>query len=226
MDHSNRTAAARVASPPPMGTNRPAWTLSGPKFTPIRTGNSVSISVDAGLFKSQVDSCSRLACIGRLMMPKGNTPLKYHDLKVSLQSIWNNEAWRMLAIGHGFFVFHFTEEELRNKVLETGIFKLSLGTVYMQPWIPDFNPSKAATTHAKVWIRLHGLRYEHLHRSIILSLASVFGRPISIDTGSLDRCFGSYVRVLVDMDLSLELDSFVMLETPLGAVRILSLIHI
>lgn len=220
MAASQRTAAQILSTPTPMGPNQPAWTLKGPKFTPVRKGNSVSITLDANFYNTQVDSCSRFACIGRLIMAKGNTPLKYHDLKTSLQAIWEDTAWHMLAIGHGFFVFQFATEELRNKVLDSGMFKLKLGTVYMQPWVPDFNPSKAATTHAKVWIRLHGLRFEFLHRSIILSLASAFGRPITLDTGSLDRCFGSYVRVLVDVDLSQELDAFIMLETPMGAIRI------
>ena len=202
MDSARATAAHRVASPPPMGSNRPAWTLQGPKFTPVRKGNIFSVVLNETFYDTRINSCSRFACIGRLMMPKGTNPMKFHDLKLALRDLWKLEDWHLLSLGHGLFVFHFDTEVTRNHILNSGVFKLPLGTLYMQPWTPGFNAAKAATSMAKVWIRLHGLGFEFMHRSIILSLAAAFGRPLTIDTGSLDRGFGSYVRVLVEMDLS------------------------
>lgn len=220
MAHHHRTAAEVLATPPNTGTNRPAWVLDGPKFMPVRSGNIVSVSLDDNFLQSRVDTCSRFACIGRLMMPKGSVPWKYHDLKQALHALWKITDCRMLAIGHGFYIFQFATEEQRNEILDSSSFKLNLGTLYMQPWVPNFDPGKAATTLAKVWIRLFGLGYEYLHRSIILSLAAAFGRPIRIDTNSLDRCFGTYVKVLVEVDFSKPIDTFVLLETSTATIRV------
>ena len=148
------------------------------------------------------------------MQPRGSTPWKFHDLRDALKSLWNLDNWHMLSIGLGYFVFEFASEETRDSLLNTGVLKLPVGHLYLQPWVPNFDPAKAASSLARVWLRMHGIGYEFMHSSVILSLATAFGRPIRIDTDSLDRCFGNYVRVLVEVDLAQPLETSVMLESP------------
>ena len=51
-------------------------------------------------------------------------------------------------------------------------------------------------------------------------MASAIGKLIRVDTSALDRSFGSYVRILVEVDLATDLEEKVLLDTPIGDVWI------
>ncbi|XP_058734063.1 uncharacterized protein LOC131605764 [Vicia villosa] len=69
---------------------------------------------------------------------------------------------------------------------------------------------------AQVWVRIHGLAQEYWRPKILFTIASSIGTPICIDSTSnkpmLERPFGHYVRVLVDIDLLNELRDKILVE--------------
>jgi len=69
---------------------------------------------------------------------------------------------------------------------------------------------------AQVWVRIHGLSQEFWRPKILFAIANVVGAPISTDAASskpmVERPFGQFARVLVDMDLSQDLRYKVLVE--------------
>lgn len=59
---------------------------------------------------------------------------------------------------------------------------------------------------------MYELSIEYWHSSIILGIAKALGNPIKIDEHSLNGMSSNYVRVLVEIDLSLPLQEYVMRE--------------
>ena len=97
----SKTVADLIRSSSPQGPIQPAWTSLGPKFTPVKKGNTFSVVLDNEFVASCIGKCSRFAFISGLMQPRGSTPWKFHDLRDALKSLWNLDNWHMLSIGTG-----------------------------------------------------------------------------------------------------------------------------
>jgi hypothetical protein len=93
---------------------------------------------------------------------------------------------------------------------------LAPGVLKLFAWNPDFNPSMQQQSSAQVWIRIHGLSQEYWRPKILFAIASSVGTPICLDSFSnkpmLERSFGHYARVLVDVNLSQEMRFGVLVE--------------
>ncbi|MCH87332.1 hypothetical protein A2U01_0008200, partial [Trifolium medium] len=80
----------------------------------------------------------------------------------------------------------------------------------------DFNPRVQQNASAQVWVRFYGLSQEYWRPNILFAIASSIGTPICIDSVTakpmIERTFGQFVRVLVDMDLSQTLRDKVLVE--------------
>jgi len=71
-------------------------------------------------------------------------------------------------------------------------------------------------TTAQVWITIYGLSKEYWRKRILFAIASEVGTPICTDSITskprMERAFGHYVRVLVDMNLNKELVHRILVE--------------
>ncbi|WJX72803.1 hypothetical protein P8452_56645 [Trifolium repens] len=85
---------------------------------------------------------------------------------------------------------------------------------YLQHW--KISEGVQQNSSAQVWVRFYGLSQEYWRPNIIFAIASSIGTPICIDSITakpmLERTFGQFVRVLVDMDLSQTLRDKVLIE--------------
>jgi hypothetical protein len=83
---------------------------------------------------------------------------------------------------------------------------LNPGILKLFAWSKEFNPSMQNQSTVQVWIRIFGLPQEYWRQRILFAIASGDGTPICTDSITskprLDRAFGHYGRVLVDMNLS------------------------
>jgi hypothetical protein len=83
-------------------------------------------------------------------------------------------------------------------------------------WSKDFNPKMQQNTSAQIWVKMFGLSQEYWHKNILFTIASSLGTPICIDSVTakpmLERTFGQFARVLVNMDLSPPLRYKVLVE--------------
>ncbi|CAI8600059.1 unnamed protein product [Vicia faba] len=149
-----------------------------------------------------LDSCKH-NLHGRILWPKGSTPLTVQQLKTKLQALWSSlPKWGVTSLGKGFFEFSFSSIEDVRRVRATPSWNLNPGILKLFPWTKDFIPSNMNQSSAQVWVQIHGLAQEYWRPKIIFTIASSLGTPICIDSSSnkplletfwtLCSCLGRY----------------------------------
>ena len=156
-------------------------------------------------------------CIARILWPKGLTPLTVVALRAKLQPVWKNLGrWGVTSLGKGFYEFTFTSVEDANSVRSVGSWTLNPGILKLFAWTTDFNASLIQNSSAQVWVRIYGLAQEYWRPKILFSIASSVRTPLCTDAvtskPAIERTFGHFARVLVDMDLSKDLKYKVLVE--------------
>jgi len=167
-------------------------------------------------------SCSGLeACKhnlhGRIIWPKGSTPLTVVALRNKLSAAWNDLGrWGVSFIGKGYYEFYFSNVEDLRRVRFVGSWNLEPGLLKLFAWTKDFSPAIQQNFSAQVWVRIYGLSQEYWRPNILFAIASSVGSPICTDEAAtkpmFERTFGQFVRVLVDIDLSQPLKYKVLVE--------------
>lgn len=183
---------------------------------PVLKGDDFAISIPEEEYIAGMDSC-KYNLHARVIWPKGSTPLTAIALRNKLSQIWKNlSKWGVTSIGKGFFEFSFTCLEDVKRVRSNSSWNLNPGVLKLFAWTRDFNPRSQNNTSAQVWIRIHGLSQEYWRPKILFAIANSVGTPICTDPAStkpmVDRTFGHFARVLVDMDLTKQMHYRVLVE--------------
>jgi hypothetical protein len=121
--------------------------------------------------------------------------------------LWKDlSKWGVSSLGKGYYEFVFSTLEDVRRVRSIASWNLNPGLLRLFAWSKDFNPRVQQNNSAQIWVRLYGLSQEYWRPNIIFAIASSIGTPICIDSNTakpmLERTFGQFARVLVDMDLS------------------------
>ncbi|XP_058741883.1 uncharacterized protein LOC131614291 [Vicia villosa] len=154
---------------------------------------------------------------GRILWPKGSTPITVQQLKSKLQELWTSlPKWGVTSLGKGFYEFSFSSLEDVRRVRLSLAWNLNPGILKLFPWLKDFFPANMKQSSTQVWVRIHGLAQEYWRPKILFTISSSIGMPICIDSSSnkplLERSFGHFVYVLVDIDLLKELRDKILVE--------------
>lgn len=102
------------------------------------------------------------------------------------------------------------------RVRTVGSWSLNPGILKLFAWSRDFSPNTHQQTTTQVWLRIYGLSQEYWRKKILFAITSSVGTPICTDAITskprIERSFGHFARVLVDIDLSQELRYRVLVE--------------
>jgi hypothetical protein len=83
---------------------------------------------------------------------------------------------------------------------------LNPGVLKLFAWSKEFNSSMQQQTTSQVWLRIYGLSQEYWRKKNLFAIASSVGTPICTDAITnkprMERSFGHFARILVDMDLT------------------------
>ncbi|KAK2403196.1 hypothetical protein QL285_052656 [Trifolium repens] len=179
---------------------------------PCLKGEKISIKIPEEAYQAGLDRCKN-NLHGRLMMSKGDKPLRVTELREKLVKAWAPvERWQVTPLGKGFYEFYFQSREDLNRVWSTGTWNLKPGLLRLSAWTSDFKPEELKITHAQVWVRLYSLPQEYWMPTTLFAIASGVGTPLSLDTATQQRTFGHYARILVDIDLAEELHYQILVE--------------
>jgi hypothetical protein len=153
----------------------------------------------------------------RIIWPKGSTPLTVQALHTKLSTLWKDlSLWGVSSLGKSFFEFTSTRLEDVKCVRSVSSWNLNPGIMKLFSWTRDFNPNLQNSTSAQVWVRIHGLPQEYWRPRILFVIASSVGTPICTDAAlakpMIERTFGQFARVLVDMDVTQTLRYEVLVE--------------
>ncbi|KAL6224829.1 hypothetical protein ACLB2K_003684 [Fragaria x ananassa] len=105
-------------------------------------------------------------------------------------------------MGKGYFTLKFASNEAVSKVWAQGVDSLKPGVLRFMRWSPNFSPANKRNTNAQVWVRLWDLGLQFWEPVTLFEIANGIGVPVKIDHNTLERRFGLFARVLVDVDLS------------------------
>jgi hypothetical protein len=120
-------------------------------------------------------------------------------VKIYIISIHN---WDLTPLGRGFFEFHFNSVEDMRRVWAMGVMNLKPGLMRFYCWTCDFTPQAQAQSHAQIWVRFMHLPKEYWSKKTLFEIASGLGTPLIIDDATMNRRFGLFARILIDVDLS------------------------
>lgn len=68
-------------------------------------------------------------------------------------------------------------------------------------WVPDFVSSEVKIDRTMVWVQFPCLRMEYYDENVLLALAAAVGKPIKVDTKTMEASRGKFARVCVEIAL-------------------------
>lgn len=124
-------------------------------------GDGLAIQIPEEEYSAGMDAC-KLNLHGRIIWPKGSTPLTVVALKTKLsQYLKGLSVWGMQFIGRGYYEFTFTTLEDVRRVRFAASWNLNPGFLKLFPWTRDFNPKLQKNSSAQVLVKIHGLAQEY-----------------------------------------------------------------
>ncbi|MCI37996.1 F-box family protein, partial [Trifolium medium] len=112
-------------------------------------GEDVAIPIPEDEYLAGIDACKH-NLHGRIILPKGATPLTVESLRAKLATLWKSIGrWGIMSLGKGFFEFTFTSLEDLRRVRSVGSWNLAPGLLKLFAWTSDFNPSFQQQTTAQ-----------------------------------------------------------------------------
>jgi hypothetical protein len=183
---------------------------------PVVKGDRLAIEIPDAAYQAGLDACKH-NLHGRILWPKGSSPLSVVALKEKLSIIWKGlSKWGIISLGRGFFEFIFSSLEDVKRVRSIPSWNINPGLLKLFAWSKDFNPKLQQNSFVQVWVRIYGLSQEYWHKNILFTIAGSLGTPICIDSVTAkpmhERTFGRFARVLVDIDISQPLRYKVLVE--------------
>ena len=110
-------------------------------------------------------------------------------------------GFETIDLGYGYFLTKLDNEEDRTKVLEGGPWMLFDHYLSIRPWSLDFVACSAKIDSMLVWVRIPSLNVGYYDEDVLLSLASMVGKPVNIDLNTTNVAHGKFARVCVQIDL-------------------------
>jgi hypothetical protein len=172
---------------------------------PVVKGDRLAIEIPESAYEAGLEACKH-NLHGRIIWPKGSTPLSVVALKAKLALLWKDlSRWGVISLGKGYFEFTFSSLEDVRRVRSIPSWNLNPGLLKFFAWTKDFNPRMQHNTSVQVWVKIFGLSQEYWHKNILFTIAGSLGTPICIDAVTAkpmhERTFGQFARVLIDIDL-------------------------
>ncbi|CAI8594626.1 unnamed protein product [Vicia faba] len=168
-------------------------------------GEDIAIKIPKEDYKISLESCKN-HLHRRLILSKGDPPLKLQDLRCKLDTFWKPlSKQKIVSLGRGFYEFVFSSTEDAQRVCAALSWSLKPGFLKKIAWTSDFNHNNHKQTTIQYWVHFLDLPREYWSPNIIFAIASCLRMTMCLDATTskrpLERSFGYFARVLVDIDL-------------------------
>lgn len=159
------------------------FSLRNPKLCKVDL--SKEVSEDCAIFENH-------AIIGRVVGPK---------LPWSLIRTWVDENWGKNVVikflRKSFFIAVFAEAEERDMILCSQNWFLENHPFYLQPWYPNFDPTKLAIYDKPLWVCLYNLPSEYWSNPCLERIGQTLGTLLEIDEAIIDADLYIYARMKI-----------------------------
>lgn len=82
----------------------------------------------------------------------------------------------------------------------------------VKAWAPEFDPLRDDIVTTPVWVRVSNISVNFYHRSILMGIARGLGKPIKVDSTTLNFERARFARVCVEVNLKKPLKGTVMIN--------------
>ncbi|KAL6138079.1 hypothetical protein ACLB2K_063365 [Fragaria x ananassa] len=171
--------------------------------TPMTLDGKTTVTISEEGYQVGLENCKHML-LAHLHLAAGEKPYSPTHLHKKLTQVWGEIGqWRAIPMGKGYFTFKFAFDEAVSKVWAQNAVSFKLGVLCFMRWSPNFSPANQRNTNTQVWVRLWDLGLQFIWEPVTLfEIPNGIGVPIKIDQNTLERRFGLFARVLVDVDLS------------------------
>lgn len=106
----------------------------------------------------------------------------FNYVKEMTVKLWNLKGEvETVLLESGIFVFRFTCEEDKQKILEHGPWTVARRPLLLRAWSPDANMERINMKTIPVWVSLPGLPFQYWSGENLSVIGSVLGRPLYTD---------------------------------------------
>lgn len=102
----------------------------------------------------------------------------------------------------GFFIVRFASKEVRDTIINAGLWFWGTSGLFMTPWFPDFDPNKMTVSKVPVWVRLYNLPLHFWSDRVLEGIGNSIGKYIKTDLERIDERVYTFARICVEVDLS------------------------
>ncbi|KAL5729336.1 hypothetical protein ACHQM5_002307 [Ranunculus cassubicifolius] len=145
------------------------------------------------------------ALIGRLDFNK----VSLERLKIIATEIWvPNGNWKLTPLGRGFFMLRLDSKDDFVRIWSQ-VWKIGDQVLHFTKWTPDFDTEKQRTTNALLWVQFPKLGQQYWDYEGLMTIGKGLGLPVGVDKRTIDRDYGYFANVLVDIDMSKKIPAVV-----------------
>ena len=106
----------------------------------------------------------------------------------------------LISLGRGFYSTKCSSEVVQTTILSDGPWFILGCLVWVQQWVPGFQPSAAVISKFPVWLHLPELPMEFHNRNILEKIGNGLGKVLKIDTHSIEGGKRRYAAICTLMD--------------------------
>jgi len=103
---------------------------------------------------------------------------------------------------NGFYMVKFDQAEDKEKIISCGPWLIFDHCLVVTDLSLEFASPNANVERTVVWVRFPGLNLVYYDERFLLAMTSAIGRPVKVDINTLKVERGKFVRVCVEVDLT------------------------
>jgi hypothetical protein len=146
---------------------------------------------------------SKWALIGKVLSP---STLHISTIAAALRPAWGNPRGLLLnPTGVNIFVAEFGTKADMDRVLDGSPWVVGKRAVLLQGFDADLKPQEMTFNKLRLWVRIVNPPFGYMHQKWGKAIGSSFSSdgcvPV-VDCAADGRCWGSYMRVRVEVDVN------------------------
>lgn len=107
---------------------------------PCLKGEELAIKIPEDEYRAGLEGCKN-HLHGRIILSKGDLPLKLIDFRAKLASLWKHLGhWSVIPLGKEFYEFSFVSTDDLRSVWSIGSWSLKPSILRLPSWTPYLNP--------------------------------------------------------------------------------------
>ncbi|XP_058745862.1 uncharacterized protein LOC131618712 [Vicia villosa] len=143
--------------------------------------------------------------------------LSMNAVKTFINNVWNFVSMPNIYYNEeGYFLICFISKEDKEVVLDRGPYTIHRKLMFIHEWTPDFTMKDDMIKIVPIWVTFPQLPLVFWGEKCIGKVASVIGKPLMTDECTDKKLRVSYVRVLIEVDISTELTESINIRGPNG----------